>query len=130
VGRDGIELRIGAATQAVEGAGGRVRLTLEMGEQLAAERVVVAVGRAPRTDVGLETVGLRAEPRGIPVDERCRAGDGVWAVGDVTGAAPFTPSPPTRAGSRRPTCSGARRGPTTARSRGWSSQIPRWRPSA
>jgi dihydrolipoamide dehydrogenase len=51
----------------------------------------VAVGRRPRTQgLGLETVGIEPTRRGIEVDERCRAGEGVWAIGDVTGVAAFT----------------------------------------
>jgi pyruvate/2-oxoglutarate dehydrogenase complex dihydrolipoamide dehydrogenase (E3) component len=38
----------------------------------------------------LETVGIEPTRRGITVDEQCRAGDGVWAIGDVTGVAAFT----------------------------------------
>jgi pyruvate/2-oxoglutarate dehydrogenase complex dihydrolipoamide dehydrogenase (E3) component len=40
--------------------------------------------------VGLETVGIEANPRGVQVDAHCRAADGVWAIGDVTGIAMFT----------------------------------------
>ena len=54
------------------------------------ERLIVATGRRPRTEgLGLETLGIEAE-RGIPVDERCRVADGVWAAGDVTGIQLFT----------------------------------------
>ena len=35
--------------------------------------------------IGLETVGIEANPRGIPVDARLRAAENVWAIGDVTG---------------------------------------------
>jgi pyruvate/2-oxoglutarate dehydrogenase complex dihydrolipoamide dehydrogenase (E3) component len=40
--------------------------------------------------IGLETVGIEPNPRGIAVDERMAAGDGVWAIGDVTGVWPLT----------------------------------------
>jgi dihydrolipoamide dehydrogenase len=61
------------------------------GSELTAERLVVATGRRPRVDdVGLDVAGVRVADAGIVVDERCRAADGVWAVGDVTGVAPFT----------------------------------------
>jgi pyruvate/2-oxoglutarate dehydrogenase complex dihydrolipoamide dehydrogenase (E3) component len=43
-------------------------------------------GRRPRVDgIGLETVGIAADARGIPVDARMRAGERLWAIGDVTG---------------------------------------------
>src|SRR5205823_2009313 len=52
---------------------------------------VVATGRRPRTkEIGRETVGVEPGPRGIAIDSRCRAAEGVWAIGDVTGTAMFT----------------------------------------
>jgi dihydrolipoamide dehydrogenase len=41
-------------------------------------------------DLGLETVGVTADGRGIPVDGRLRAGERLWALGDVTGIWPLT----------------------------------------
>ncbi len=38
----------------------------------------------------LDDRGQEKESGGIPVDERCRAAEGVWAIGDVTGQAQFT----------------------------------------
>ncbi len=35
--------------------------------------------------IGLETVGIEADPHGLAVDAHCRAGERLWAVGDVTG---------------------------------------------
>ena len=53
--------------------------------------MIVAVGRKPRIEgLALESVGVDATTSGIAVDERCRAAEGVWAVGDVTGEMPFT----------------------------------------
>jgi dihydrolipoamide dehydrogenase len=40
-------------------------------------------------DLGLETIGITLDKKGVPVDEDCRVADGVWAVGDVTGVALF-----------------------------------------
>jgi pyruvate/2-oxoglutarate dehydrogenase complex dihydrolipoamide dehydrogenase (E3) component len=46
----------------------------------------VATGRRPRVEgIGLETVGIEPDPHGIPVDEHLRAGERLWAVGDITG---------------------------------------------
>ena len=56
-----------------------------------AERLLVATGR--RTDLaalGVAKIGLDAKARVIPTDEWMRAGDGVWAIGDVTGQGAFT----------------------------------------
>jgi dihydrolipoamide dehydrogenase len=58
---------------------------------LCGERLLVATGRRPRVDgIGLETVGIEADGRGIPVDAQLRAGDRLWAIGDVTGIWPLT----------------------------------------
>jgi dihydrolipoamide dehydrogenase len=82
----GIDLRLGVEAESARRDGDLARLRLSSGEELAAARVVVATGRRPRVeDLGLETVGVTPGDDGIAVDERCRAADGVWAVGDVTG---------------------------------------------
>jgi dihydrolipoamide dehydrogenase len=60
-------------------------LTLSDGRELRGDRLLVATGRRPRLPQGLDTVGVTAGPRGIPVDARLRAGERLWAVGDVTG---------------------------------------------
>src|SRR3712207_9480836 len=55
------------------------------------DRLLVATGRTPRVEgLGLETVGVQADAHGIPVDSHLRAGDGLWAIGDVTGIWPLT----------------------------------------
>jgi dihydrolipoamide dehydrogenase len=88
---DGIAVHLGAAASEVTISGGRRTVTLETGETLTGEQLLVAIGRAPRVaDIGLETVGIEPNPHGIAIDERCRAADGVWAIGDVTGVMPFT----------------------------------------
>jgi pyruvate/2-oxoglutarate dehydrogenase complex dihydrolipoamide dehydrogenase (E3) component len=66
-----------------------VRVVLA-GETLEAERLLVATGRKPNTDLGLEQLGVEISPRGIEVDERLRAAENVWAIGDCTGVALFT----------------------------------------
>ena len=53
--------------------------------------MLVAAGRIPNLDdLGLETVGLDPTARTIEVDDRMRAGEGLWAIGDVTGKGAFT----------------------------------------
>ena len=59
--------------------------------ELEAEKLIVATSRKPRIeDLELERAGIEAGANGIQVDDRCRAGDGVWAIGDVTGVMPFS----------------------------------------
>jgi pyruvate/2-oxoglutarate dehydrogenase complex dihydrolipoamide dehydrogenase (E3) component len=88
---EGIELRLGARAGSVCERDGELRVTLDGGGEVAASKLLVAAGRRPRTDgLGLEKLGVEPGERGIEVDDRCRAGEGVWAVGDVTGVMPFT----------------------------------------
>ncbi len=84
--RDGVELFLGARSTAARRDGEDYVLTLADGRELRGDRLLVATGRRPRVaDIGLETVGIRPGPQGIPVDAQLRAGDRLWAIGDVTG---------------------------------------------
>jgi pyruvate/2-oxoglutarate dehydrogenase complex dihydrolipoamide dehydrogenase (E3) component len=88
---EGIHVNTGAPAERVEWRDGSVRVTLSGGRQLTGERLLVAAGR--RVDLGglgLEAVGLDAAASFIAVDDRMRATDGIWAMGDVTGKAMFT----------------------------------------
>jgi len=89
---EGITVVTERSVAAVRAKGATRVATLDDGSERSAEVVVVATGRRPRTaGLGLDTVGVTLDERGaVGVDERCRAGDGVWAVGDVTGVMPFT----------------------------------------
>jgi pyruvate/2-oxoglutarate dehydrogenase complex dihydrolipoamide dehydrogenase (E3) component len=72
-------------------ADGTFTLDLDTGEQLTADNVLVAAGRTPNLDdLGLETVGLDPSARTLQVDEWLRAGEGLWAIGDITGHGAFT----------------------------------------
>jgi pyruvate/2-oxoglutarate dehydrogenase complex dihydrolipoamide dehydrogenase (E3) component len=72
---DGVEVRLGeAASNSL---------------LLAFDRVLVATGRLANVE-GLDALGLTVSRRGIEVDERLRAAENVWAIGDVTGIAQFT----------------------------------------
>jgi pyruvate/2-oxoglutarate dehydrogenase complex dihydrolipoamide dehydrogenase (E3) component len=81
----GVDLHIGVKATRVRARGGKVTVELEHGGSVEADELLVAIGRRPRTsDIGLDTVGL--EPgRPIEVDERMRASDWLYAIGDVTG---------------------------------------------
>jgi pyruvate/2-oxoglutarate dehydrogenase complex dihydrolipoamide dehydrogenase (E3) component len=88
---EGVDLRFDAKATGVEGGDSQVRLELEGGEVLEAERLLVAAGRKPNVEgFGLENLDLTIEGKGIAVDDRLVAGEHVWAAGDVTGIALFT----------------------------------------
>ena len=89
--RDGIELVVGARATAARRDGDDYVLELDDGRELRGDRLLVATGRRPRVDgIGLETVGIEPDPHGIPVDAQLRAGEGLWAIGDITGIWPLT----------------------------------------
>jgi pyruvate/2-oxoglutarate dehydrogenase complex dihydrolipoamide dehydrogenase (E3) component len=89
---EGIELHLGRHAASAGRDGDAYVLALDDGTELRGDRLLVATGRRPRSaGIGLETVGIEpGEHGGIPVDTRMRAGDGVWAIGDVTGVWPLT----------------------------------------
>jgi len=89
--RDGIELFLSAHVTGARREGEDYVLDFDDGSELAGDRLLVATGRRPRVDgLGLETVGVEADGHGIPVDAQLRAGERLWAVGDVTGIWPLT----------------------------------------
>lgn len=89
--RDGIELVLGGTVTGARHTGDEYVLDLENGHEVRGDRLLVATGRRPRVHgVGLETVGIEPDPRGIAVDDRLHAGHRLWAVGDVTGIWPLT----------------------------------------
>src|SRR6202030_1341488 len=66
-------------------------LELDGGRELRGEKLLVATGRRPRVrGLGLETVGVEPDARGVPVDAHLRAAEGLWAIGDVNGQWPLT----------------------------------------
>src|SRR5262249_22946566 len=84
--RDGIELALGVRATGARRDGDQYVLELDNGRTLSGDRLLVATGRRPRvTGIGLETVGIEPNERGIPVDSRLRAGEHLWAIGDVNG---------------------------------------------
>ena len=73
--RDGVELALGLHASAAGRDGDDYVLTFDDGPELRGDRLLVATGRRPRVaGIGLETVGIEPDPRGIRVDDRLRAG--------------------------------------------------------
>jgi pyruvate/2-oxoglutarate dehydrogenase complex dihydrolipoamide dehydrogenase (E3) component len=89
--REGIELVLPATVTGARRDGEEYVLELDGGRELRGDRLLVATGRRPRVhDVGLETVGVDPDPRGVPVDAYLRVAERVWAIGDVNGLWPLT----------------------------------------
>jgi pyruvate/2-oxoglutarate dehydrogenase complex dihydrolipoamide dehydrogenase (E3) component len=89
--RDGVELALGMHSSAARRDGDDYVLEFEDGRELRGDHLLVATGRRPRVEgIGLETVGIEADPHGIKVDEYMRAGERLWAIGDVNGIWPLT----------------------------------------
>ena len=83
--RDGIELILGVQVTAARRDGEDYVLTLKDGRELRGDHLLVSTGRRPRMPEGLDTVGATAGPHRLEVDAHLRAGEQLWAVGDVTG---------------------------------------------
>jgi dihydrolipoamide dehydrogenase len=89
--RDGIELILGKHAASARRDGEDYVLEFDGGVEVRGDQLLVATGRRPRVaGIGLEAVGVEADPHGIKVDEYLRAGDRLWAIGDVTGIWPLT----------------------------------------
>ncbi|MFD4668936.1 dihydrolipoyl dehydrogenase family protein [Lentzea sp. NPDC058450] len=83
---DGVELHLGSHASRASFVDGEYVLDFPDGSQLRGDKLLVATGRRPRVDgIGLDTIGVEANPRGLATDERMNVAEGVWAVGDVTG---------------------------------------------
>ena len=79
--RDGIELFLGVRAAAARREGDEYVIELDDGGELRGDRLLVATGRRPRVeDLGLDTVGVEAAGRGVPVD--CTASRRRAPVGD------------------------------------------------
>lgn len=89
--REGIEVHVGVQATGVQYENSEFTLTLDGGQTLTAQRLLVATGR--RVDLeatGLGEIGIDVSARAVPVDSRLRVAPGVWAIGDMTGKGAFT----------------------------------------
>ncbi|MEQ6901240.1 NAD(P)/FAD-dependent oxidoreductase [Nocardioides sp. YIM 152588] len=87
---DGIAVHAGTTVTRVSHADGLFRVQ-HAGGIVESEALLVAAGRRSNlADLGLETVGLDPSARFLDTDERMRAGEGLWAIGDITGRGAFT----------------------------------------
>ncbi|WP_248965358.1 dihydrolipoyl dehydrogenase family protein [Sphaerisporangium perillae] len=87
---EGMTVRTGIEVSRVDHHGAAFTVMTADGSHRA-EKLLIATGR--RCDlpaIGVGSVGLDESARSIEVDERMRAAEGVWALGDVTGKGAFT----------------------------------------
>lgn len=89
--KEGATLITGAMVEKVSGQGHEIEVVTADGAHHFAEKLLVATGRSvDLSELGLEAAALDSSSRFIAIDDRCRAAEGIWAMGDVTGKAMFT----------------------------------------
>ena len=87
---EGITVLAGATVDSVTHDDDGFTLRVD-GKPVRAEKLLVAAGRHANLDfVGLDTVGLPDDLKVVETDERMRAGELLWAIGDITGKGAFT----------------------------------------
>jgi dihydrolipoamide dehydrogenase len=89
--KQGMKFKLGTKVTAAKSGKDGVQLAVEPSkggeaETLTGDVVLVAIGRRPYTEgLGLETVGVKPDPRGfVAHDKHFKVADGVWVIGDVT----------------------------------------------
>ena len=90
---EGIGVRVGRRAEKVRKEGNDTILTLDDGEEIPTDVLIITAGRTPRVEgIGLESVGVEVNKKGLAIDDHCRVEgtQGLWAVGDVTGVLLFT----------------------------------------
>ncbi|MBN3459326.1 MULTISPECIES: dihydrolipoyl dehydrogenase [Mycolicibacterium] len=82
-----ITAKTGARVTAVTAEDEAVQVTLESGDALSADVLLVAVGRAPRTaGLGLEDCGVTVDGGFVVTDDELRTSvPGIYAIGDIVG---------------------------------------------
>ncbi len=93
--RHGVRVLHQAVVTGVESRGGRRVVTVQRDgrrEEIAADEILVAVGRAPNVEgLGLEEAGVRYDRDGVQVNDRLRTSNPrIYAVGDICSAHKFT----------------------------------------
>lgn len=85
--KKGIEIKTGTKIVEVEVRNGKVYSTLDSGEILESEKVLVSIGRKLNSEnIGLENVGIKTENGRIIVDDYLRTNiPNIYAIGDVIG---------------------------------------------
>ena len=87
---EGIRVETGITIERVDHDGTGFTITTDRGE-IETAQLLVAAGRSLNLHgVGLDSVGLDPDAASIATDERMRAGERLWAVGDITDHGPYT----------------------------------------
>lgn len=88
---EGVALRLGVRAESVSSVGGPTVVHLDDGTSLSVDRLLLATGRTcDAAALGVANAGATTTRGFVDVDSRMRAGERLWAIGDVTGRALFT----------------------------------------
>ena len=88
--QEGIRVVLADRAASVDKTPHGVRVSLES-SSLEVEKLLVATGRRPNVaGIGLELLGVELTERGVTVDDRLRAAEGAWAIGDAAGVGLLT----------------------------------------
>jgi len=91
LGEDGVVLHLGVRVVGVERAGRDRVVGLSDGRSVTADAVLLAVGRTPNLDIGLDRAGVASTAQGVTVDAHlATTNPRVYAAGDVIGQAAYT----------------------------------------
>lgn len=88
--KQGMSFKLGSKVTGSKVTDAGVELTVEpaaggAAETLTGDVVLVAIGRRPYTaGLGLETVGVQTDKRGVIVGDHFKVAPGLWVIGDVT----------------------------------------------
>ncbi len=88
--REGVRF-VPSLVESAQMEGAKIALKLQNGETVHGDMVLVAVGRTPNVDLGLENAGIAYTKAGITVDKYLRTNvKHIYAVGDCTPSPKFT----------------------------------------
>ncbi|NDJ76061.1 MAG: FAD-containing oxidoreductase [Chloroflexi bacterium] len=92
---EGIDVRTSSTCIAVENRDGRIAVKMDCADdekEVVGTHLLLATGRKPNSDIGLERAGVEVTKRGyVVVDERLQTNvPNIWATGDVNGRGAFT----------------------------------------
>ncbi|MGA2519785.1 MAG: NAD(P)/FAD-dependent oxidoreductase [Acidimicrobiales bacterium] len=89
--REGINIRTSARITEVRHDTGRFVLELDGERPVTGDRLLVATGRRPDLrSINVASIGVDETLRALPTDDHLRVTEGVWGIGDITGAGAFT----------------------------------------